>query len=408
MAEIFQNGLLLTAVDASQVGRTFSRWLFEFATQICGWTARDSYDAGAGSYTNTVATGSTGQSVAATPQQFRDLTGTPFSAASAGNYLTITGFPAGFEDRAGIYRIVNVLDNNNVELDIRFSVHDAGIPHPSTGLSWRLWRANSADVPSNNTANYGVIRGTGTQGGAYNFDIRFVQQTTFSSFPTFEVGPFGASPGQWTPGSPGSWSDSRHTSAYSSYENNSCDNCRVWAAGDTDRIVIAIRELDNSPLWDMIYLGEIDAFYGNSVDPNPVMVWSGHNDTADREDIFGAGAATNTTFRDGGRGLAEDDLTTIQYYASFFQTSPSTDNEGWTQGLQRRWSQRTRRIYRQSFMCESRTTSHMELRGSLRRTWLGGRDLVRGTPFGRNAEFLHIVGGLIIPWNGSGVHEQRV
>lgn len=411
MAERFQNGLLLTSATASQVGRTFSRWLFEFATQICGWTARDSYDAGAGSYTATKATGVNGASVAAAPQQL-DITGDAHNFVTGvdeGRYITITaGMPAGFESRHGIYRIINVVSSKIVELDIRFSVHDAGIPHPTTGLTWRLWAADATDIPSHNAANYGVIRGTGTQGGAYNFDVRFTLQTTDSDFPRFEAGPFGAAPGQWTPGAPGSWSDARHTSPHDYWNNNACDNCRIWAAGDSDRIIVGIRELDNSYIWNMLYIGEIDANYSNAIDPNPVVVWQGENDPTDRDDIFGANLVTGTSFHNGGRGLAEDDLTTIVYYATYFQTSPVTNNEGLTQGTQRRWSQRTRRIYRQSFMVESRTASHMELRGSLRRTWLGGRNLTRCQPFGRNSEFLHIVGGLILPWNGSGIHEQRV
>jgi hypothetical protein len=408
MAERFQNGLLLASVTASQCGRTFSRWLFEFATQICGWTARDSYDVGAGSYTNTQATGTNGASVVSEPQRL-DITGDAYSFTAGvdeGRYLTITsGMPSGFEDRHGIYRIVNVLSSKIVELDIRFSVHDAGIPHPATGLNWRLWGPEATDVPSGNASNYGVIRGTGTQGGAYSFDFRFIEQTTDSYFPRFEIGPFGT----WTPGSPGSWSDSRNTTVFDNWNNNGCDNCRIWAAGDSDRIIIGIRELDNTQIWNMLYIGEIDAFYDNSVDPNPVLVWHGENDSnADRDDIFGAGLATSTTFHNGGRGLAEDDLTTVSYYANFLQTSPVSGDKWWTSGLQRRWSQRTRRIYRQSFMVESRTASHMELRGYLRRVWLGGRSLSRAVPFGRNSEFLHVVGGLIMPWNGSGVHEQRV
>lgn len=403
MAERFQNGLLLTSATAAQVGRTFSRWLFEFATQICGWAARDSYSVGSGSYTATRGTGINGASVAATPQQF-NITGDGYNFASGvdnGRYLTITGFPAGFEDRNGIYRIVNVISSKIVELDIRFSVHDAGIPHPSTGLTWRLWGAEATDVPSHNAANYGVIRGAGTVGGAYSFDCKFQLQTTESDFPQFQVGPWGT----WTPGAPGSWSDARNTAAFDQWYANSCNNCRVWAAGDSDRIIVCIRELDVALIWNMLYLGEIDPFYP-TVDPKPVMVWHGNNSTNDVLTLFGMGNTGGTMYF-GGRGLAEDDLTTLTYYATYFQTSP-TSNYQWTSGLPRRWSSRTRRIYRQSFMVESRTASHMELRGSLRRVWLGGRELLRASPFGRNAEFLHVVGGLIVPWNGSGIHEQRV
>jgi len=396
MADRFQNGLLLTTPTAGQVGRTFSRWLFEFATQICGWTARDSYSIGSGSYTATRGTGANGASVAGEPQQL-DITGDAYNFAAGtdeGRYLTLTNFAADSADRNGIYRIVNVVSAKIVELDIRFSVHDAGIPHPSASLAWRLWGPEAADIPSHNAGNYGVIRGVGTTGGGYSFDVRFKQKTTLSDFPEYQVGPIPASP--WTIGAPGSWPDAKQTTLYS------------IQVGDSDRITVCIREMDNVKIWDWVYLGEMDAFYSNVIDPNPCLIWQGHNDTGDKKNVFGVALSTATFFYNGGRGLAEDDLTTIPYFPMFFQTSPTASSITMVQGLQRRWSQRTRRIYRQAMIVESQTAGHMELRGTLRRCWVGGQDLLRGTPFGRNAEFLHIVGGLIFPWNGSGVHEQRV
>lgn len=404
MADRFQNALLLTPASGAQCGRTFSRWLVEFATQICGWTLIDD-DGGAGSpndYDRTIATGATGQSVAATPQRFQDSTGTPFASAQDGDYLTITGMPAGFEDRNGIYRIVTVIDDNNVDLDIRFSVHDAGIPHPSTNLSWRLWRAAATYVPGSAGTEWAVIQGTGIQQAAtYNFQVRILQQTGDSHFPRFEVGPFA----NWNTGT-NSW-DSANTAVYDSWYASSVDNCRIWAAGDSDRIVVAIRQLDNTVAWNFLYIGEFDAFYDETIDPNPVLVWHGNNTSSDLIDLFGAGYNTGTTFATGGRMVGADNATTVTAYASFFNTGP-TGNGQWRRGLKRRWNMRTRRIYRQAWIVESRTTGLQEYRGALRRCWISPQNLVRGRPFGRNAEFLHTVGGATIPWNGSGQHEERV
>jgi len=402
MADRFQNGLLLRSATASQCGRTFSRWLVEFAVQICGWTLPEN-SAGAGSYTNDLVSGSTGVSVTGEPQQFRDLTGTPFSGVSANNYITIFGgMPTGFEDRHGIYRIANVIDDNNIELDIRHSVHDAGIPDPATSMDWKIWRANAADVPGSAGTEWALLQGTGTQGGAYNFHVQVKQQATDAHFPQFQIGPFATFSG-------GVWTDGRNTTAFESWvASNLTDNSRIYACGDSDRIIVAVRQMDNSLCWNFLYIGEMDAFYDNSVDPNPVMLWCGNNSTSDVTELFGRQKSGSSTFWNSGRGLAANDTTTLSYLASYFQVSPGTGNLGWTTGTQRRWSARSSRIYRQSLIAESQTSGNMEMRGSLRGVWLGNNHLNRGTPFGRNSEFLHVVGGLIIPWNGSGVHEQRV
>ncbi len=243
MAERFQNGLLLTSITASQGGRTFQRWLVEFATQICGWSLVDQ-DTGT-RYTATKGTGVNGNSVLATPQQI-DITGDAYNFAvgvDEGRYLTITGMPAGFEDRNGIYRIGEVVSAKIVNLEIAFSVHDAGIPHPSGALTWRLWSNDASDVPAYSAADYAVIRGTGSQGGAYNFDVKITSQATDAGFPQFEIGPFPASP--WVAGGPGSWTDAKHTSAYDLWLSNSQDNMRVYAAGDADRIVVGVRKAKN-------------------------------------------------------------------------------------------------------------------------------------------------------------------
>ena len=402
MADRFQNGLLLAPATAVQCGRTFSRWLVEFATQICGWTLID-VNAGTGSYVATKAIGTTGASVLAQPQRLTDATGTPFATALAGDYLTITsGMPPGFEDRHGIYRIARVIDDNNVELDIYYSVHDAGIPHPATGLNWRLWRADAASVPQGVATSWAVIQGTGVQQAAtYNFQARILQQTGESHFPQFEVGPFA----NWNPAT-NVW-DSPATTAFEQWYTSSVDYCRVWAVGDSDRIVVSIRMLDNTYSWSFMHLGEIDAFYDETIDPNPVVLWTGSSGSGDVDNLLGVANGGTTLLSGGGRMIGADDATTVVSYANMFCTGTS-GNEPWVRGRQRRRSMRTRRTYRQSWVVESRTTALQEHRGKLRRCWICPDALLRAKAFGRNGEYLHIQGGVAIPWNGSGVHESRV
>ena len=193
MADRFQNGLLLTAITGAQGGRTFQRWLVEFATQICGWTLTDQ-DTGT-RYNNTKGTGVNANSVAGQPQQL-DITRDAYNFAvgvDEGRYLTVTGMPAGFEDRNGIYRIGEVVSAKIVNLEIRFSVHDAGIPHPSGAMTWRLWSNDASDVPAYAGTDYAVIQGTGNQGGAYNFDVRISvrkrRKHSISGFALARTGP---------------------------------------------------------------------------------------------------------------------------------------------------------------------------------------------------------------------------
>jgi hypothetical protein len=403
MADRFQNGLLLPTVTSNQCGRTFSRWLVEFATQICGWTWIDD-SPGAGSYTNTQGTGTNGASVAGQVQRL-DITGDAynFTSADEGRYLTITsGMPAGFEDRHGIYRIAKFLTSKTVELDIYYSVHDAGIPHPSTGLNWRLWGPEATDVPGSAGTEWAVIQGTGTQQAAtYNFQARMIQQTGDSQFPQFEVGPFAG----WNTGT-NSW-DQPNTTAFDQWSAEYCDYSRVWAVGDSDRIVAFVRMLDNDLRWNMVYIGEIDAFYGEATDPNPVLVWNGNGGSGDLSNMFGVGNQGSGYMSGGGRMLGADDSTTVQAFANIFCTG-ATGNEHWVRSRIRRRSTRTRRTYRQSWIVESRTSTLQEHRGAMRRLWICPEEILRAKAFGRNGEYLHVWGGCTIPWNGSGQHEQRV
>ena len=112
------------------------------------------------------------------------------------------------------------------------------------------------------------------------------------------------------------------------------------------------------------------------------------------------------TLNGGGRWLDETDLGEVTGYLSFAHCSPST-NANWVSGGNRKWSQYSRNLYRQELMCETRVTSHMEHRGVLRGCWATARDYYTLTPYGTMGEYLNIISGLSIKWNGSRVWYER-
>jgi len=398
MADSFANGLNLTAPVAAQCGRTFSRWLVEWLTQICGWTIVDNVS---GNWTPVAASGTAGVSVASYPHRF-DIGAAAynFTSADIGSFLTITGVVAArFTTRNGIYKIRNVVSSKIVELDSAHSVHEDGFPSGLTGLSWRLWSAVAAYVPT--STNVIVLGGTGTNGSPYTFHLHITVRATNSYFPEFRMSPFAS----WNSGTH-SWNDSRYTSALGVDNWNSSldttDSVRVWAAGDSDRVVIMMRVEDNYYSWHMIYLGEIDPKVP-AEDPYPCIIWTGSN----RYTVLPSGGNTtligygsDSSIVSGGRWLAADDLTTVTGYAMILQ-SPSSADANWISDTVRWWGERTRARYRQPIICESRTTNFMELRGTLRRVWATARDTPRLLNVGINGEFLHVFGGILFPWCNS-------
>lgn len=390
MAEKYQNGLLLTPATASQCGRTFARWLYEWMTQVIGYSAYDTSDS---TWTATYDSGSDGASVASYPERFTAASAA-FTGSDVGGYLTITGMTP--VNRGGIYRIINIISSTTVELDIKGSMHPDGIPVGMTGLTWRLWRPDATDTPGSSA--WAVARGTGTTGGGYSFDVHIGMRATNSYFPQIIISPFAS----WNNGSH-TWSDSKYTTARGIDPTSAnVDNCRIWASGDTDRVSIIIRCEDDTTSWGYVYIGEIDAFYSSAVDPKPCVVGTGFTvSAADGTLMLGTGG--NSTLQSGGlRWLAKDDLTTLTGYLTFAHCSPSSDTH-WLSQLYRRWSQYSREMYLLPLICECRTTGYMELRGSLRRVWTTARDYQRLTPFGANSEYLHTCGGIAMQWGAGGL-----
>lgn len=406
MADQFVNGLLLTAPAASQCGRTFSRWLVEWLTQLCGWTVVQSVS---GNWQTYVAQGS-----GSTPGSEPLITGShtarfradshSFVGSDVGAYLTITGFADRWVGRNGIYRIVQIdsTDPQTVLLDIQYGIHEDSLPTGKTGLTWKLWRPTAAYVPT--SGDVMVLAGHGTVGSGYPFHLHITVRSSNSYFPEFRLSPFAS----WS----GGWVDSRYISATGIDNQTSSllntDSVRIWAVGDADRFAIAMRVEDDQWAWHFIYGGEIDP-KDAATDPKPCVLWSGSNNGSsiiggDSSNLFGLGYIG--TIASGGKWLAYDNLTSVVGYAMLVHAQPNAD-DNWIASTFRWWSGPTRARYMQPILCECRTSGFMEVRGALRRVWVGPRDTPRLHVIGVNGEFLHVRGGLIFPWNNSKVFYER-
>jgi len=413
MADKFQNGLKLTTFSGSggRLGRVFCRWLFEWATKVVGMT---DVDKSGSKWTTYVASGSDGQSVASYTKRFSiGADSHVFTVDDIGAYLTIPGItPAAF---AGIYRIASIVSDKVVEIEYQFSIHSSGIPCNLTGLSWYLWRAEDAYAPD--PADWCVLGGTGTTGGGYTYHLRMevnTEGTTTMGMPKFILSPFGS----WNAGSH-TWDDSRYISEvvwedwnYSVYDQPSM---RVFAAGDTDRLILMLRFERHSEeytegcyCWHFVYLGEIDTFHA-SQDARPCIVWEGSNRGSynvgeDGEDLIGYSPDSNINGR--GKWLTYDDLTTVSGYIMFPHV-PTNENQNWMSGIHRRYSAVSGEWLLADLLCECRDAGYNEVRGSLRRVWSTGRNNPRAEPFGVDNEYLHIIGGIVIPWSGSRCYYVR-
>jgi len=400
MADRFANGLKLTAPVADQCGRTFSRWLVEWLTQVCGWVI---HDAISGNWSNVVASGADGATTA-TPNRFTSAAA-PFTSSDIGGYLTITGFTGRFVSRNGIYRILRLISSTEVELEVERSLHEDGFPAATTGLSWRLWWPTAAFVPT--STNVIVLKGRGTTGVDYDFHLHITVRATNSYYPEFRISPFAS----WD-NVGHAWLDSRYTTARGIDNWNSSlidvDNCRVWGAADSDRAAIMMRVEDSYYAWHLIYLGEIDP-KNALLDTKPCVIWAGSNvgnATVGDDNATLIGYGASSSINGGGVWLAFDDLTSVTGYAMIANTPASAD-ANWISDTQRWWGERSRGRYRQPILCECRTTGYMEIRGALRRIWATARDMPRMQPVGVNGEYLHTVGGILIPWCNTKVWYER-
>lgn len=407
MADFFQNGLLLTAPASAQCGRTFSRWLYEWTTKVIGMSVVDAQAAEWEAYVHQEIAPGTGFSIVGEPAQFDIGTSTyDFDSTNdVGAYLTITGFTD--PTLNGIYRILKVLSTKRVELDIKFSVLDSGLPEDELDLEWSLWRPDTTHCPA--ASSVAVLGGTGTTvPGDYTYHIYMNVRSSNSYFPEFSIAPYDTS---WNP-TTHTWDDAKHTAnrGIDNWNNSviNVDNCRVWAAGDKDRVVIMLRMEDNYYAWHFVYLGEMDASFPVT-DTRPVLVWAGSNRgnaTPGQDNDTLVGTGLDASVPDGGRWLAFDEVTTLTGRFMYYHTAANY-NSNYFADRQRRWSMFSRQYYLQQIICECITSGNAEIRGSLRRCWVTSRGVDRFKVMGDLGEFAHITGGIVIPWNQSIIWYER-
>jgi hypothetical protein len=345
----------------------------------------------------------TGQSVLDQKKQF-DIGASTYNfdaATDTGAYLTLTGLT----EHNGIYRINRVISSKVVELDTNFSVSDAGIVENQVDVAWRLWRPTATYCPVAN--DVAVLGGLGTTGGGFPFHLHMNVRATNSYFPEFILSPFAS----WNAGTH-AWTDSKRISAkgIDNWNNSviNVDNCRVFAAGDADRMVIMLRMEDDYYAWHFIYLGEIDTSYP-VLDTRPCVVVLGSNRgnataAGDNVTLFGTGA--DSSIYSGALWLAHDDVTSIAGRMMYYHCPVNADSNYYA-GKYRVFSQINRQRYLQQIVCESLTSGYMEIRGALRRVWLTTQDDNRFMVLGNSGNFAHIVGGVVLPWNASPIYYQR-
>jgi len=407
MADRYQNGLLLaTPTDSvGNAGRTICRWLFEWATQVLGWTA---IDTNAAAWTALVTPAeATASSTSEDPHYLVITTAAyAFTAADVGSYITLTGAAPATLD--GIYRIDSLIrsSGNVYTLGLDWSgVHSNGLPAGLVGMNWRLWRPHSTYCPA--AADWAVFQGIGVTGVGYNFQA-YLQVKALGAntggFPSFAVGPWA----NWDPAG-NVWLDARHTTPVLGLDNynlsiSNTDNVRIWAHGDANHITVFVRVLDDQLAYGFIYLGEMTPSHPVE-DPKPVVVYTGMTRggavanwwTADPPQMVATGLNSNLI----GKWLAEDDVTTVSGVISAPCTIPPNTGYHVLSNPFRTVSTRTFQAYMFQLLCECRTAGHMEHRGLLKKVWLTSRDTLRQSRLGASGEYLHIIDGISIAWNGA-------
>jgi hypothetical protein len=251
---------------------------------------------------------------------------------------------------------------------------------------------------------------TGTWAISYIFHVYFRVNTWGYGFGEMRVSPFAA----WDPGTH-NWKvgDLRYTSALGpNTPTNPIDNpdtILMWAEADSDHFTLCLLVLNTTgypKTCPMLYAaGEMDAFYPE-FDPRPCFLWMGNDGGYSAYNVYfnpiiGLGSANgHFSFYYAVRALASDDVTTLTYYTTFTHCMASSD---WNilYGQRRKFSEFSGDLYRMPIMLESRTAGNMELRGSLRSAWACGTGLPLMYPQGINGEFLHVLRGFMIPWNGA-------
>lgn len=401
----YQNGLYLaddSTYNNLYGGKVFCRWLYEWLTQVVGWTA---HDENVSNWTDVEASGLAGTQGVTTADAARvdmSASGRSWTAADKDKYLTVTGLSDSTLD--GVYRIASVEASDIVVLDILHGVHETGLPDGDS-FDWRLWEGRSAYYPTLN--DWAVVRSAYSHTPAEpSFDIKLVSD--YGYLPSVGIGPFGT----WD-NSAHAWSDDRNTTQKgpNSYLAND-HSFQVFAYADTNHAIICMWSQNYSVSSSarfypcFMYLGEITV-PSTTDDPNPGVVVNGGMNYFPRsyweENVVGA---------DAGHAIYNSALwlsklpannTVVQGYLQI----PDVRVGGTWNSLKQKQSlmySQARHLPRIEVGLDCRVSGHMEYRGLMQNVWTSLQGLPLNTAFGVNREYLHLLGGLSIPWNGSHSH----
>jgi len=395
----FQNGLHFGPSYAKS-GKQLSRWMFEFATQILGWDGYDDNDVG---WTSVQGSGVDAATHVSDPS-ILDFSGSAYTltAANVGSIVTMLG-NAGWSDSEketiGMYKIIYVdAATEYAYLDIKRGVHEDGLPLGKSSVGWRIW--DDTDTPA--TGTWGVIRSQYLHAPAEpNMDVLITEGNGDDDNPFVAIGPFGT----WD-GVGNSWADSRNTTNRTPYTSGSTDRY-IFAYGDetdNDHFVVGVYDRTMNRLV-LYYIGAIDPTAGTLTDTNPGVIVAGSN--SDDEPALGNGNDSDIDI--GGRMMAYNgggnDVEIAPTYLIVPSVCPRDANSIFDNNLM--WSSWSGSRYRIEIMLQSQTAGHMEARGVLKSLWMGGGLYSNLIPFGTTPDFfLHLNGGLSMPWNGSEVHVQ--
>ena len=404
----YQNGLHLFGTTTSNCGYIFCRWMFEWLTQVVGWTNVDTSDS---KWTDVEASGTGGTAGATTAVAYEidmSSSGRSWTAADIGKLITITGLTTATRD--GVYKIAGIKAGDIVCIDIDRGVHVAGLPN-SESFSWRLWDESTTYQPP--SLSWAVVRGAYSHTPSEpNFDILITandyRDTGSGGAPSFALGPFGT----WN-NVTHSWSDDRvATKTIGSSNPYGAAVCRIWAYADDNHALI---HMFTSGSYDgtanqvaLMYLGEITV-PDTGVDTNPGVIangWMTNYGGAILWKVIGPEWTLTSLESFGNR------FKWLSHYGSPVDGNaqvPIVVSQSVSQGYNavqeasRRISSWSRYIYRLNISLECTVIGSEENRGIIKDVWCGGRNLPYVMPFGSSKEFLHLVGGVSIPWNGSDV-----
>jgi len=425
--EIYQNGLPLVTPDgvADSTGRTYSKWLYQ-TLRVSGWTIVDSSGT---AWTSYKGVGVAGKTVLNEPSQFDTSVDASyvFTSADVGRYITIYGFIAPYTHINGTWRILKVLSDYVIELDILRGVHDSGLPNSPivTGLTWEFWAADATDCPATNDRI--VARGEGiTRAAPYNFDVHIrvtaigsdAGATYNSCFPAYIVGPYG----NWNAGSH-DWDDSRHTSERASGGSGflrEVDEALIFCCVDTDSFAVVIREVNSyeNTAWNYVNVGEFTPIFPEALDPKPVAVWTGSNywrtDGGRDASALGYGLDTGGQLYNGVRYLKwPDEVDTVTGYVYLDAIRAYFGTYGYATpvigGAHRLKDPVSDRIYYQKLVIGTLENSSGagEYRGSIKKMKYISHtyhQLVHGT----NSAELALGTGITMKWHGATIHNTNI